>query len=95
MDALLMEVNLNLFLTPYPLLERKRHLMKRREDNTVSVLLAHRPKLAELESRNILLREDETLAATSARRRRRSTKSCCAARGGWRRRRRSVRAARS
>jgi len=43
------------------LLERKRHLMKRRAGNKVSVLLSHRPPRAELESRNILLREDETL----------------------------------
>ena len=43
------------------LIDRKRKLMKRRASNKVETLLSSRPKRKELENRNILLREDETL----------------------------------
>jgi len=43
------------------LLRRKQRLMKRRASNKLSTMLLNRPQRRELEQRNILLREDETL----------------------------------
>jgi len=54
------------------LVERKRDLMKRRASNKVESLLQSRPKRTELENRNILLREDETLEKRKRHKRKRS-----------------------
>ena len=54
------------------LVERKRNLMKRRASNKVKSLLESRPKRTELENRNILLKEDETLIQRKRHKRKRS-----------------------
>eukprot|EP01083_Nonionella_stella_P232404 819892_1 len=54
------------------LVERKRDLMKRRASNKVESLLQSRPNRNELENKNILLREDETLEKRKRHKRKRS-----------------------
>lgn len=54
------------------LVERKKNLMKRRASNKVDSMLQSRPNRRELENRNILLKEDETLDKRKRHKRKRS-----------------------